>query len=104
MPDAPRKPLFPNPFYFVTLVASTAFVITCLAYFVSPWVGQKAAANPGAGPGPGSLALAAWFDRNGTLALGIEFAVMLVFSVLAMVTDQKVAAKSESRKGGRDSR
>jgi hypothetical protein len=102
MPDRARKPLFPNPFYAILLLSSTAFVVTALAYFVSPWVGQKAAANPGAAPGAGSRALAEWFDRNGPLALGVEFGVMLLFGVLAMATDHWFAAKPAPR--GPDSR
>ncbi len=97
MPDRPRKPLFPNPFYVILLLSSTAFVVTALAYFVSPWVGQKAAQDPGAGPGAGSRALAEWFDRNGPLALGVEFAVMLLFGVLAMVTDHWFPEKPARR-------
>jgi len=78
----------PNPFYVVLLIASTAFVVTALAYLVSPYVAQRAADRPGAGPGPGSLALAEWFDRRSPTALAIEFAVMLVSGLLAMVTDR----------------
>jgi hypothetical protein len=70
------------------LIASTAFVVTALAYLVSPYVAQRAADRPGAGPGPSSLALAEWFDRRSPTALAIEFAVMLVSGLLAMVTDR----------------
>ena len=66
------------------LIASTAFVVTALAYLVSPYVAQR----KGAGPGQGSLALAEWFDRRSPTALAIEFAVMLVSGLLAMVTDR----------------
>jgi hypothetical protein len=93
MAERPRKPLFPNPFYVVLLLASTAFVVTALGYFVSPMVEQQALAQRGAGPGPGSRALAAWFDRNGPFSLGVEFALMFVFGVLAMATDHWFPSK-----------
>jgi hypothetical protein len=70
------------------IIASTAFVVTALAYLVSPYVAQRAADRPGAGPGQGSLALAEWLDRRSPTALAIEFAVMLISGLLAMVTDR----------------
>jgi hypothetical protein len=102
MADRPRKPLFPNPFYVVLLLSSTAFVITALAYFVSPMVEQKALAQPGAAQGAASRTLAHWFDRNGPLALGVEFTVMFVFGVLAMATDHWFAPKAGRRGDGRE--
>jgi hypothetical protein len=97
-----RKPLFPNPFYVVLLASSTAFAITALAYFVSPNIEQRAIRNPGAAPGAGSRALAAWFDRNGPLTLGIEIALMFVSGLLAMATDRwfTPAPAREDSKGG----
>jgi hypothetical protein len=77
-----RKVLFPNPFYVVLLVASVVFTVTALAYLVSPY----AADRPDAGVG--SRILVSWLDRRGPLALGIEFLVMLVSGLLAMVTDR----------------
>jgi len=87
MTDRPRKPLFPNPFYLLLLVSSTCFVVTALAYVVSPLVisGEQQAM---AKPGKLSLALVGWLDRNGPLTLGIEFCGMLITGVLAMLTDQ----------------
>lgn len=94
MADRPRKPLFPNPFYFVLLIASTLFVMTALAYVVSPWVGADAAGvRQAAKAGSASQALADWLDRNGPLALGIEFVLMLIFALLAMATDHWFPAK-----------
>ena len=87
MADRPRKPLFPNPFYVVLLLASTAFAVTALGYLVSPMVAEQGARKGAAGPGDGSRALAAWFDRNGPVALGVEFVIMLLFGLLAMATD-----------------
>ena len=49
------------------------FVLTILGYLVSPYVVQEQAAA--ASRRPGSLALADWFDRNGPLALAVEFVV-----------------------------
>lgn len=104
MPDRPRKPLFPNPFYVILLLSSTAFVVTALAYVVSPWVGQNGGPNPGAPAGPASRALAAWFDRNGPMALGVEFVVMLASGILAMATDHWFPAKSPSARSGPETR
>jgi hypothetical protein len=102
MAERPRKPLFPNPFYVALLAASTAFAITALAYLIGPSLEQKAARGPGAGAGAGSRALAAWFDRNGPMALGVEFVVMLVSGLLAMATDRwfsAAPARKDSRAG-----
>ena len=63
-------------------------MVTALAYLVSPYVAQGAADRPGAGPGRGSLALADWVDRRSPTVLAIEFAVMLISGLLAMVTDR----------------
>ncbi len=63
-------------------------MVTALAYLVSPYVAQRAANRPAVGLGQGSLALAKWFDRRSPTALAIEFAVMLVSGLLAMVTDR----------------
>ena len=94
MVDRPRKPLFPNPFYVVLLVASTLFVITALAYVVSPYIGAgDAVGRQAARPGAASLALAAWLDRHGPLTLGAEFILMLVCALLAMATDQWFPSK-----------
>lgn len=94
MADRPRKPLFPNPFYVVLLVASTLFVMTALAYVVSPWVGAEAeGVQQAARPGAASQALADWLDRKGPLALGVEFVLMLVFGLLAMATDHWFPSK-----------
>src|SRR3954453_21483823 len=87
MPTPPRKPR-PNPFYVLLMVVSTLFVITAMGYLVGPYVERQAIANPGAGPGPGSRALSAWFERKGVLVLGIEFAAMFVLAMLAMATDR----------------
>ena len=96
MADRPRKPLFPNPFYVVLMVTSTLFVLTALAYVVSPYVGVDAnGVRQAAKPGAASLALAAWLDRYGPLALGVEFVLMLAFGLLAMATDQWFPSKGQ---------
>lgn len=91
----PSKKRFPNPFYVLLLLTSTAFVFTTLGYLVSPTI-QRQAANRvnGRGVSPGSLAAAAWLDRNAPRALGVEFAVMLGAGVLAMATDRWFPAKA----------
>jgi hypothetical protein len=64
-------------------------VVTTLGYLVAPTVLDQV---PPAGPGrlaqnASSRAFAAWLDRNAPLALGVEFVVMLIAAVLAMLTD-----------------
>lgn len=76
-----------NPFFVLLTLVSTAFVVTALGYLIAPLVQQQAREHPGAGPGAGSIALAAWLERRASLALGIEIALMLVSGLLAMVTD-----------------
>src|SRR5262249_30595788 len=91
MADRPRKVLFPNPFYVLLLVASSVFTITALGYLIGPSIEQRALDHPGAGPGrpgPGSLVLSAWLDRNGPVVLAVEIGVMFVAGVLAMLTDR----------------
>jgi hypothetical protein len=81
--SARKKGVFANPFYVGLMIVSTLFVLTALAYLVSPYVLQ-----PGRRPrGTPSHELALWLDRQGPLVLGIEFAVMMVAGVLAMLTD-----------------
>ena len=86
---ARKSQVLANPFYLVLLIASTLFVVTALGYLVAPSVLEQV---PAAGPGrvaqnASSKAVAAWLDRNAPLALGIEFVVMLVAAILAMLTD-----------------
>ncbi len=87
MPPSPRNVRFPNPFYVLLLLVSTAFVVTALAYTASPYITRQAVEQPEAPPSPGSKALAAWFDRHGPLALGVEVVAMLAAGSLAMATD-----------------
>jgi hypothetical protein len=93
MTDRPSKRLFPNPFYVVLLLSSTIFTVTTLGYLVSPYIQQQVMNRPGAGPGPGSVALAKWLDRHGPMALGVEFLVMLLSALLAMATDRWFPSK-----------
>jgi hypothetical protein len=87
MADRSRNALFPNPFYVILLVASTVFTVTVLMYLISPYAAER----PNAGAG--SLALVDWLDRRGPMALGVEFTVMLVSSILAMATDRWFSPK-----------
>lgn len=98
MAERPRKPLFPNPFYVLLIVASTAFTVTVLAYLVSPNFERRAVEHPGAGrPGPGSMALVDWLDRNAPVALGVEFGLMFVSGILAMATDRWFPSRPQRR-------
>jgi hypothetical protein len=78
---------FANPFFVLLLVVSTLFVISALAYLVSPAVTSRPESAPG------SRSLAGWLDRRGPLLLGGEFAVMLAAGVLAMATDHRFDPK-----------
>ena len=82
MTSRPSKPLFPNPFYVLLMAASVFFVMTALAYLVSPLV-QGAERDRSGGE-----SIAALFDRRAPLALGIEFVVMLLAGACAMATDR----------------
>ena len=89
-PAGPRKRRpFPNPFYVLVVLAGTAFVVTAMGWLAAPLI-QAKAKDPGAGaaPGPGSLAMAAWFDRWSPTALTVELVVMIVAGALAMLADR----------------
>lgn len=87
------KRSFPNPFYVLLLLASAAFVVTSLAYLVAPASQQQANA---AGRTAGA---AAWFDRHGPAALGVEFVVMLIAALLAVGTDRWFPERPARRSG-----
>jgi hypothetical protein len=106
--DRPHRALSPNPFYALLLVASTVFTVTVFAYLIGPSIEQRALdraqGKAGAGaekPGPRSLALAAWLDRNGPRVLAIEIGVMVVSGLLAMATDRWFAGRAKGRGRGR---
>jgi hypothetical protein len=89
----PRKrEVFANPFFVVLMVASVAFSVTALAYYVSAFV-EPVPDRPR--PSPRSLAVAAWLDRNAPWVLAVEFGVMFVTGVLAMATDQWFSPRSK---------
>ena len=85
---ARRPQTFTNPFYVLLVAASLAFTVTVMGYLAGLMIHQQALAHPREGPGPGSLALAHWFDRTGPTALAIELGVMLVSGCTAMATDR----------------
>jgi hypothetical protein len=92
----PRKrEVFANPFFVVLMATSVVFVVTVLGYLISPWVLEQGPANPP--PSAGSLAAAAWLDRNAPWALAVEFAIMLSTGVLAMATDTWFSPRSRSK-------
>ncbi len=93
---ARRREVFSNPFFVVLLATSALFVLTIFGYLVSPSIIVPDPARPR--PGPNSVALARWFDRNGPLILGAEFVVMLVSGVLAMLTDPWFSPRSKSKR------
>jgi len=92
----PRRSVLRNPFFAILLAVSTLFVLTVLGYLVSPYVlAPPRALPPREG---GSLALAAWLDRNGPQALGIEFLLMSVAGIFAMATEDWFSPRSRSRR------
>ena len=90
-----RREVFANPFFVVLMATSVVFVITVLAYLISPAVLEPGPANPA--PGAGSLMAAAWLDRNAPWLLAVEFAVMFLTGVLAMVTDPWFSPRAKPR-------
>jgi hypothetical protein len=84
MTGKPRKSeILSNPFFVILLVTSMLFVVTVLVdYTMSPKV----------------LVVAKWFDRNGSMTLGIELVVMLLTGVLAMATESWFSSRSKSRR------
>jgi hypothetical protein len=96
MAASPRKlEVFANPFFVVLMAASVVFVLTVLAYLISPQVLEADPAKPP--PGSSSLALAAWLDRHAPWVLAGEIAIMLVSGVLAMVTDPWFTPRSKPK-------
>ena len=74
-----------NPFYFLLLFASLAFVITALAYAIIPTIEEKAR-DAGAPPPPSP-----WRDslrNDGWLWLLYEVGFMILFGLLSMALDR----------------
>jgi hypothetical protein len=92
-----RREVFANPFFVVLLGTSVLFLLTIMGYLVSPYILVPDPARPR--PGRSSVVLARWFDRHGPMALGVEFVVMLLAGVLAMVTDPWFSPRSKSKRG-----
>jgi hypothetical protein len=91
-----RREVFANPFFVLLMGASVLFVLTVLAYLVSPYVLSPKDGKPA--PGAGSLAMAAWLDRNAPVILAIEFLVMLAAGILAMATDAWFSPRSRPKR------
>jgi len=85
-----KNPFFTNPFFMVFLGASVAFVVSALAYLVSSYAIQKGA------PGSASRLLGEWLDAWGPVLLSVEFALMVVAAITAMVTDDLFSASTGS--------
>jgi len=96
MTTRPRKrEIFANPFFTVMMATSVVFVLTVLAYLVSPSVLQPAVA--GAAQARSSVAVALWLDRNAPTALAVEFVIMLVTGLVAMMTDPWFTTRSKPK-------
>jgi hypothetical protein len=96
MTTEPRKrEVFANPFFVVLMTASVVFVLTVLAYLISPAVLE---AGPGKAPLTArSLAMATWIDHNAPWVLAVEIAIMLVTGVVAMVADPWFSPRSKPK-------
>jgi hypothetical protein len=90
-----RREVFANPFFNVMLATSVLFVLTVLAYLVSPVVLESTAAR--AAPARRSIAFAEWLDRHAPMTLAVEIAVMLVTGLVAMMTDPWFTARSKPK-------
>ncbi|MGO9470608.1 MAG: hypothetical protein ACLQIB_13260 [Isosphaeraceae bacterium] len=99
MTAQPRKlEVFANPFFVVLLGTSALFVLTVLGYLVSLYVLEP---DPNRGPmAARSVAMASWLDRNGPLALAVEFGVMLISGITAMATDHWFSPRASRQRGG----
>jgi hypothetical protein len=93
--ESRKREVFANPFFVVMMAASVVFVLTVLAYLISPAVLDADPAKPP--PSVRSLAMAAWIDRNAPWVLAGEFAIMLVTGVVAMVTDPWFSPRSKPK-------
>jgi hypothetical protein len=91
-----RREVFANPFFVLLMGASVLFVLTVLAYLVSPYVLAPGADRPPRGAG--SLAMAEWLDRNAPMILALEFIVMLAAGILAMLTDAWFSTRSRPKR------
>jgi uncharacterized membrane protein YidH (DUF202 family) len=90
-----RNEVLSNPFYLALVAVSMIFVVTALAYLVSGY-----ALEPGRPPTTErARRIAEWFDRNGPLALGVEFLVMLAVGVVMMATDRWYSERRKRDKG-----
>lgn len=100
MPPDPRNVKFPNAFYVLLLVTSTLFVMTALAWLVTPTIRQISDQDRASGiegrVDDRSLALGDWIDRHAITLLTGEFAVMLVAGMLAMGTDSLWERQSQN--------
>lgn len=68
----------PNPLFRLVVVVSAAFLITVLMMIVSAFSGGSP--------------VALWMNRNGVQLIGVEVALVVVLSVLAMKLDGRRAA------------
>lgn len=92
MPPSPRNVKFPNGFYVILLLTSTLFVMTILAWLVSPALKQisnedKAKGTKAERVDDRSLAMAAWIDKNAVKILTYELGVILATGFLAIGYD-----------------
>jgi hypothetical protein len=90
-----KRAIFANPFFVVLQGTSVIFVLTVLAYLISPYVLEAAARRPPNAGALGSIAWAIWFDRNAPLVLSIELVVMLLMGTLAMATESWFSPRSK---------
>jgi hypothetical protein len=90
-----KREVFANPFFNLMMIGTLAFVLTVLAYLVSPFALERAEGQ--GAQGRRSIALAEWLDRNAPMTLAVEFIVMLASGVTAMATDHYFSSRSRSK-------
>jgi hypothetical protein len=85
-----------NPFYWLLLLVSFAFIVTALAYAVVPVLEERAAA---AGQTPPPSPFRAALRANGWRWLLYEVAAMIVFGLASMVLDRLRTLQKERAAG-----
>lgn len=73
-----------NPFYFLLVPVGVAFVVTSFAFGMMAYQQSR----PGALPLEGEVGVMPLLDRHGLTILGVEVALIAVFSCGAIATDE----------------
>lgn len=88
-----------NPFYFLLVPVGVAFVVTTFSFGILTYQQSR----PGALPLEGEVGLMPLLDRHGLTIIGVEVALVALFSIGAIATDefwQRRDAKNKNVVGG----